>query len=133
MCTKNCRAVDIIALCGVQRNSMRTDGVGHVTRRARLVMEPQRRDVLPVSHRLFCRTLSAWLCALMGHTWSRVCAHLVCTPVNAACPVSTAHLVFPAFIYRAVNVVPPVLQGEGVLHQVATQHIYILAGIGQSV
>jgi hypothetical protein len=117
--TKNYQMVDFIFLRDVQRNSMRTDGVGHATQHARLVMEPQRQDVLPVHHHLFCRTLSAWLCALMGRTWSRVYAHLVCTLVNAVCPVSTAHHVFQAFICRAANVEPHVLQGEGLLHETA--------------
>jgi hypothetical protein len=119
MGTKNRWVFDIIVPRYVQRNSTRTDGVGRATPRARLVMGPRRQDALPVHHHLFCRTLSAWLCAMMGHTWSRVYAHLVYTPVNAACPVSTAHPVFPAFICRVANAVPPVLLGKGTLLEAA--------------
>ena len=118
MGNKNCQVVDVIVPHDVQRNSTRTDGVDRATQHARLATEPQRQDALPVSHHLFCRTLSAWRCALMGHTWSRVYAHLVCTPVNAVCPVSTAHHVCQAFICRAANAEPPVPRGKGLLREV---------------
>jgi hypothetical protein len=96
---------------------MRMGDAGHATQRARHVMELRRQDALPVHHHLFCRAHSAWLCALMGHTWSRVYAHPVYTPVNAVCLVSTARLVFLAFICRVANAEPPVLQGKSMMHK----------------
>jgi hypothetical protein len=59
----------------------------------------------------------------MVHTWSRVCALLACTPVNAVCPASTAHHVFQAFICRAATVEPPVLQGKSTLATVTALKI----------
>jgi hypothetical protein len=98
---------------------MRTDGVGRATQHVTRVTEPQRQDALPVSHHLFCKTLSAWLCALMGLIWSRACAHLVCTRVNDVCPVSTARRAFQAFTCRVANAEPAVLWGKGRLHEAA--------------
>lgn len=91
---------------------MKMDGADHATQHVRHVMKPQRQGAFPVHHHLSCRTVNVWLCALMGHTWSRVYAHHVYTPVSAVCPVSTAHLVFQAFICRAESAEPPALQGK---------------------
>jgi hypothetical protein len=112
----------------VQRNSMRMGDAGHATRHARHVMLPRRQDALPVHHHLFYRILSAWPCALMGRTWSRVCAPLACTPASAVCPASTAHHAFQAFICRAASVEPPVLQGKST---VATATAFKIKRVGE--
>lgn len=91
---------------------MRMGDAGHATQHVRHVMPLRSQDALLVHHHLFYIILSAWLCALMGHTWSRVCALLACTPVNAVCQESTAHHVFQAFICRAASVEPHVPQGK---------------------
>jgi hypothetical protein len=91
---------------------MRMGDAGHATQHVRHVMPLRSQDALLVHHHLFYIILSAWLCALMGHTWSRVCALLASTPVHAECQDSTAHHVFQAFICRAASVEPHVPQGK---------------------
>jgi hypothetical protein len=53
----------------------------------------------------------------MAHTWSRVYAHLVYIPVNAVCLVSTACLVFLAFICKVVSAELRVLQGKSMVRK----------------
>lgn len=96
---------------------------GHATRRARHVMPLRRQGALPVHHHLFYIIHSAWLCALMGHTQSRVCALLACTPVSAVCPASTAQRVLQAFICRVASVEPPALQGKSTVTTVTALKI----------
>lgn len=107
----------LVTFCDVQQNSTRMGDAGHATQHVRHVMEVQRQDASPVHHHLFFRIHSAWLCAWMGHTWSRVYAHLVCIPVSAVCLVSTAHLVLLAFICRVASAELPVLLGKSIKHK----------------
>jgi hypothetical protein len=91
---------------------MRMGDADRATQHARRATLLRRLAALPAPRHSSYIIPSAWLFVLMAHTWSRVCAHLVCTPVNAVCQESTARHVSQGSICRVVIVEPPALRGK---------------------